>query len=122
MAIDTLYARLGGYDGISAVVESLLKRLMADRQLVRFWQYRGLDGIRREKQLLVDYLCANTGGSMYYTGRDMKMTHQGMGINNSDWALFICHLQAVMDEFEVGEKERADVLALVLGTKNDIIE
>jgi hemoglobin len=122
MAKDTLYARLGGYDAISAVVDALLKRLMADRQLVRFWQHRGVDGIRREKQLVVDFLCAGTGGPMYYTGRDMKLTHQGMGINNSDWALFICHLQAVLDEFSIAEKERADVLAFVLGTKDDIVE
>lgn len=122
MIKDTLYVRLGGYDGIAAMVDALLKRLIADRQLVRFWQHRGLDGIRREKQLLIDFLCANSGGPMYYTGRDMKLTHQGMGINNSDWALFICHLQAVMDELAVAEKERADVLAFVLGTKNDIVE
>lgn len=122
MAKDTLYARLGGYDAISAVADALLKRLMADRQLVRFWQHRGVDGIRREKQLLVDFLCAGTGGPVYYTGRDMKLTHQGMGINNSDWALFICHLQAVLDEFGVTEQERADILAFVLGTKDDIVE
>jgi len=53
-------------------------RLQGDTQLGRFWQNRGEDGIAREKQLLVDYLCSVTGGSMYYTGRDMKTTHKGM--------------------------------------------
>jgi len=43
---DTLYARLGGYDGIAAVVENLLLRLAKDPRLARFWQHRGEDGVR----------------------------------------------------------------------------
>lgn len=43
----------------------------------RFWANRGDDGIEREKQLLIDYLCSNAGGPVYYTGRDMKLTHAG---------------------------------------------
>ena len=59
---DTLYARLGGYDAIAAVADDLLARLQADEQLGRFWKNRGEDGIRREKQLLIDFLCASAGG------------------------------------------------------------
>ena len=58
----TLYERLGGYDAIAAVANDLLPRLRADPQLGRFWAHRGEDGIMREKQLLIDYLCANAGG------------------------------------------------------------
>ena len=54
----SLYERLGGYDGITAFANDLLPRLQADSQLGRFWQNRGDDGIAREKQLLIDYLCA----------------------------------------------------------------
>ncbi len=42
-----------------------------DPQLGRFWQNRGEDGIKREHQLLIDYLCASAGGPVYYTGRTM---------------------------------------------------
>ena len=58
----SLYTRLGGYDAITAVVEDLLPRLVNDAQLGRFWQNRGADGMRREKQLLIDFLCASAGG------------------------------------------------------------
>jgi hemoglobin len=37
---DTLYARLGGYDAIAAVVDNLLPRLMGNPRLGRFWQRR----------------------------------------------------------------------------------
>ncbi|HEY8098378.1 MAG TPA: hypothetical protein VIE65_20135, partial [Methylobacter sp.] len=55
----SLYERLGGYDGITAFAGDLLPRLQADPQLGRFWQNRGDDGIAREKQLLIDYLCSS---------------------------------------------------------------
>jgi len=63
---DTLYKRLGGYDAIAAVADDLLPRLMADAQLGRFWQNRAEDSLRREKQLLVDFLCASSGGPLYF--------------------------------------------------------
>ena len=71
----TLYERLGGYSAIAAVANDLLPRLRADPQLGRFWAHRGEDGIMREKQLLIDFLCASAGGPMYYRGRDMTLTH-----------------------------------------------
>jgi hemoglobin len=119
---ENLYQRLGGYDAISAVVNNLLNRLAVDSQLERFWQHRGDDGIRREKQLLIDYLCASTGGPLLYVGRDNKTSHKGMGVTESDWALFIGHLEAVLDQFALPPIEREEVLAFIQSTKSDIVE
>ena len=118
----TLYARLGGYDAIAAVAEDLLPRLMADAQLGRFWQHRGEDGARREKQLLIDFLCASAGGPLYYTGRDMAITHRGMRISESDWAVFLTHVKATLEKFAVPSRERGEVLAFLESTKKDIVE
>ena len=122
MSDKTLYERLGGYDAISAVVNDLLPRLMADTQLGRFWQHRGEDGINREKQLLVDYLCANAGGPMLYTGRDNQTSHKGMGVSESDWEAFMGHLDATLNSFSVPLQERNDVIGFVQGTRADIVE
>ena len=122
MSKRTLYERLGGYDAISAVANDLLPRLQQDSQLGRFWRNRGDDGVDREKQLLIDFLCASAGGPLYYKGRDMKMSHKGMKISESDWALFLGHLQATLDAFQVPSTERGDLLAFVGSTKADIVE
>jgi hemoglobin len=119
---ETLYVRLGGYDGIAAVVEALLARLTKDPQLGRFWQHRGEDGLRREKQLLIDFLCASAGGPLLYVGRDMKTSHKGMRISPSDWQAFIAHLEATLDGFNVPPDERSAVLGFVGSTKPDIVE
>jgi len=120
--LDTLYKRLGGYDAIAAVCDDLLPRLMADPDLARFWQNRGEDSLRREKQLLVDFLCASSGGPLYYVGRDMKTSHRGMGVSESDWQAFLVHLGATLDGFAVLAAERAEVLGFVNSTKLDIME
>jgi hemoglobin len=62
----TLYERLGGYDAIAAVANDLVTRLNNDTQLGRFWAHRGEDGVKRERQLLIDFLCERAGGPVYY--------------------------------------------------------
>ncbi len=112
MSEKSLYERLGGYDVIVVAVDEILPRLMNDSQLGRFWQNRSRDGIARERQLLIDYLCSAAGGPMYYTGRDMKLSHDGMAISESDWSLLTGHVGAALDHLSVGDPERGDVLGL----------
>jgi hemoglobin len=118
----TLYERLGGYDAIPAVADDLLPRLQNDALLGRFWAHRGEDGLLREKQLLIDFLCASAGGPLFYTGRDMKTSHKGMRIGEADWSAFLGHLRATLDVFKVPRIEREEVLAFVESTKAEIVE
>jgi len=118
----TLYERLGGYDAITAVVDDLLPRLQGDPQLGRFWAHRGADGVAREKQLLIDFLCANAGGPVYYRGRDMALTHRGMRISESDWNVFLGHAAATLAKLQVPEAEQRDVVAFVQSLKKDMVE
>ncbi len=122
MAEKSLYERLGGYEGIVAFTNDLLPRMQADPQLGRFWQNRGDDGIAREHQLLIDYLCAKSGGPMYYTGRDMKLTHVGMKISERDWEIFLEHAGATMKALDVPKQECDEVGAFVASLKSDIVE
>ncbi len=118
----TLYERLGGYDGIVAFASDLLPRLQNDAQLGRFWQNRGDDGLAREKQLLIDFLCSIAAGPMVYTGRDMKTTHQGMGISEEDWTIFLGHAGAAMEALQIPKQECDEVVAFVLSLKGDMVE
>jgi hemoglobin len=118
----TLFERLGGHAAIDAFANDLLSRLQGDAALGRFWEHRGDDGIAREKQLLIDYLASVTGGPVYYTGRDMKLSHVGMRISESDWDAFLGHAVATMKALGVGEAEQDDIAAFVSTIKNDIVE
>ena len=59
---------------------------------------------------------------MYYTGRDMKLSHRGMRIGESDWQAFIGHLNATLDAFKVPAQERGEVVGFIQSLKGDIVE
>ena len=118
----TLYERLGGYEALSAVANDLVPRLRIDPQLGRFWAHRGEDGVMRETQLLIDFLCASTGGPMYYRGRDMALAHRGMRISESDWTVLLGHAAATLAKFQVPAAEQGEVVAFVQSLKKDIVE
>ncbi len=118
----TLYERLGGYDAIAVVVDALMVRIKDDDKLRRFYDHRGADGIAREQQLLVDFLCASTGGPMVYTGRDMKLLHVGMRLDEEDWKRAMVHLTATLDAFEVPEQEKGEVMSFHENLKSEIVE
>src|ERR1051326_976622 len=81
----SLYHRLGGYDAIAAVTDDFIGRLAADKQLSRFFVGHSTNSLQHIRQLVVDQLCAATGGPCVYIGRDMKTTHQGVAITEADW-------------------------------------
>jgi hemoglobin len=84
--------------------------------------HRGEDGIMREKQLLIDFLCASAGGPMYYRGRDMTLVHKGMRINESDWNVFLGRAAATLARFQVPDAEQREVVAFVQSIKKECVE
>jgi len=118
---DSLYSRLGGYDGIAMFATTLVGQARKDELLARFWTNRGEDRIARECQLLIDYLVKETGGQMYYTGRDMVLSHQGMGITEADWTRFIEIVISVAGELGVGPTEGGEVMDFLNSLKADIV-
>ena len=73
----SLYRRLGGYDVIAAAIDGMLTRMRADPRFARFTGGRGEESTQRGRQLLIDQLCALSGGPCIYIGRDMKTFAQG---------------------------------------------
>jgi hemoglobin len=118
----SLYKRLGGYDALAAATDDFIGRMAADPKLAKFFAGHSKDSLARIRQLVVDQLCAATGGPCVYIGRDMKSSHQGMGITEADWNRAVGHLVATLDKFKVPEQEKAEFLALASTLKADIVE
>jgi len=117
----SLYARLGGYDAIAMFATKLIDQAQQDDILGRFWENRSADRNDRDLQVLIDYLVNQTGGQMYYTGRDMALAHKGMGITEIDWARFIEIVGSVAGALGVGETEGGEVMAFLDSLKADIV-
>src|SRR5687767_4569567 len=118
----TLYQRLGGYDALAAVTDDFIGRMATDKQLGKYFVGHSEDSLKKIRQLVVDQLCAATGGPCVYIGRDMKAAHKGMGISKAEWDSAAGHLVATLDKFKVPEAEKSEVLAAVSSFEEDIVQ
>ena len=118
----SLYKRLGGYDALAAVTDDFITRLATDKTLGRFFVGASDNSKMRIRQLVLDQLCAATGGPCVYIGRDMKTAHKGLGITEEDWNISVKHLLATLTKFKVKEKEQKEVAAALTTLKGDIVE
>lgn len=119
---ESLYTRLGGYDAIAAVTDEFLERLMSDPTIGYYWAGDSNDTKRRDRQLIVDFMCEASGGPVFYNGRDMKTSHHGLGISEHQYDILMTHCVATLDKFEVPEKEKDEVCAFLNGLREDILD
>ena len=117
----SLYRRLGGYDALAAVTDDFIGRLATDKQLGRFFVGHSTDSLHRIRQLVLDQLCAATGGPCVYIGRDMKTAHAGMHITEADWSVAVADLNATLVKFSVPVREQGEVLSVIGALKPDIV-
>jgi len=103
------------------VSDDFINKLATDKQLSVFVKGLSVDSQKRLRQHLVDFLCNATGGPCLYLGRDMKTAHTGLNISENDWNLAANLLAETLDKFNVGKKEKDEVLVAVASIKNQIV-
>ena len=81
----TLYERLGGYDGISAVVDEFAGRLFKEPKISQFFAGMGDDSKEGFRQKNKNLLVNATGGPAKVISRPAKVTHGGLGITEGDF-------------------------------------
>ena len=114
----TLYDRLGGKPAITAVVDDFVGNVAGDARINA--RFAGAN-VPRLKTMLVDQICAASGGPCSYTGKDMVSAHKGMNISEAEFGALVGDLVRSLDKFKVPEKERGELLAALGGMKPDIV-
>ncbi|MBM3517517.1 MAG: group 1 truncated hemoglobin [Alphaproteobacteria bacterium] len=120
MADQSLYDRLGGVDAITVVVDDFVARMAADDTVNFTFAKAGTD-IGELKRLLVEQICQATGGPCTYTGRDMRTTHAGMGVTETQFNTTGGHLAAALDAAGVGAREKDELLNAIGSMKDQIV-
>lgn len=115
----TLYDRLGGKTAITSVVDSFVARVAADQRINKKF---ARSNIPRVKAMLVDQICAGTGGPCTYTGRNMKDAHRNMGVTEGEFNALVEDLVATLNSFNVPKTEQDELLAILGSMKADIVE
>lgn len=119
----TLYERLGGEDGIIAIVNDVVEAHMNNPAVsARFLPYKErpeyLDQIKKHT---VNFFCAGSGGPQQYGGRDMTTTHRGMNINATEYMHVIDDVMGVLDKHGKDEATKKDVLMIFYSLKDQMI-
>jgi hemoglobin len=124
----TLWDRLGGESGVTAIVDDYVNRTLANprvnftrRGTGREWEANP-ENVLKLKRALVQLVSAQTGGPQRYQGRDMKPLHQGMKITATEFNETVADLKAVLEQHRIATRDLDEVLKLVTGTKADIVE
>lgn len=117
--MESLYDRLGGIEAIRAVVDAFVARCAGDERINPKFER---SDIPRLRTMLVDQICEATGGPCTYIGRDMKETHDGMGVTAGEFDALVEGLVATLDEFSVPKAEQDELLGLLAPMREDIVE
>lgn len=119
----TLYERLGGSQGIAALVDDIVAAHMANPVIgARFLPYRSQpERLPTVKQHLRDFLGAGSGGPEKYEGRDMRAAHRGMNVSGEEYVATIDDILATLAKHQIDEATRKDVLAIAWSLKGDIV-
>ena len=115
----SLFDRLGGKDAVVAVIDDFVGRAAADSRING--KFARTD-VPRLKAMLVEQVCAATGGPGPYTGRGMRDTHDGMGVTAGEFDALVADLVATLDAFKVPAAEQQELLGILGPLRSDIVE
>ena len=118
----TLYERLGGYEGISAVVDEFGDSLFADKRISQFFIGMSDDTRAQFKQKNKNLLCNVTGGPCKVISRPPREAHHGLGITAGDFEVVAGDLKDALNKFKVGPKEQEEVFAIILSLRSQIVD
>jgi hemoglobin len=133
----TLYERLGGEQGLAAIVEDYIPRVLQDPRVN--WTRKGVERggllnresgpvwqsnpqtLARLKKHMQQFLALATGGPAKYEGRQMVNVHQGMKITNPEFDAAVGDLKATLDHFKIADGEQKELLSIVESTRPQIV-
>jgi hemoglobin len=118
----SLYTRLGGYDVIAAIIDELFAVMRRDARFSRFGMGRSIDSKKRAQQLTVEQICSLAGGPCYYTGRDMKTSHAGLGITEAEWVANLELAREALRKHNINNQEQTEFLSLFERYKGEIVK
>jgi len=133
----SLFERLGGEQGIAALVDDFTPRMLQDPRVN--WDRTGVDkpgllksgpaitwkptpqNVSTLKKHMVQFISLATGGPSRYEGKEMKQAHADMKITNSEFDAAIGDIKASLDKLKVPDQEQKELLAIIESTRPQIV-
>jgi hemoglobin len=113
---------LGGYDALTAINDAIAVRVVDDPDFDKVLAGVDEESGPRVRQLSILHLCEAAGGDCTYIGRDLKTLHAGMGITDELWQSFMGHLGDALNELNVADPDRAEVISIFSDHQEEIVD
>jgi hemoglobin len=119
----TLFERLGGTSGITAIVDDVVQTHMENPAIgARFIPYgEQPERMAVIKKHTVDFFSAGSGGAVEYKGRSMEETHTGMNISREEYTHVIDDIMLVLGKHGMTDETKKDVLFILWSLRDMII-
>ena len=114
----TLYERIGGEEGIEAVVSAFYERVFADPTLRPFF-----DGVHADKLTAMqrEFFSAALGGPVQYSGASLRSAHANRGITSRELTLFTDHLFEALIGTDLDRNDASAIVSRIATSTEDII-
>jgi hemoglobin len=117
-ATSSLYERLGGSGGITAIASDLVDAHIKNPLIGQ--RFQAID-VAVAKQHAFEFFCMGSGGAESYTGRDLRSVHSGMNVSEQEFIAAVDDLMMVLDRNGIGEREKQEVLYIFYSLKGDVL-
>ena len=116
--LPSLFERLGGVEGITAIANDVVERHKVHPVIAP--RFLDVDDAKL-KELVRDFFITGSGGPECYTGRDMEETHTGMNLNEAEFLAALDDCLAAVDGQEVDAITRNEVMGIFYSFKDAVL-
>lgn len=116
----SLYDEIGGASAVDAVVDALYERLIADPDLMAYFDGRDMARLKAHQRALVAVALGGTAEE--YGGRMMQPAHAGLAITNEAFDKVLDHLLPVLTGAGVPPATSAKILAILQPLRTDVVQ
>ena len=114
----TLYDELGQQGGISKIVDETVTLVLADERIKTSFKDTN---IKRFSKLLKEQFCVVAGGPCEYSGDEMMIVHEKLGVTSAHFNALAEDLQLAMEKCNIPFSVQNKFIAKLAPMKRDIV-
>jgi len=117
-AAKPLYQRLGGDEGIHAIMREVVRLHLQNPAIRRYFE--GLDPDRVAKRG-AEFVISGTGGPKVYKGPDLTTSHRSMRLTNGDFVAAGGDVMQAMRNLKHGQEEIDEVVCTLVSLRAQVV-
>ncbi|EIV92910.1 group 1 truncated hemoglobin [Frankia sp. QA3] len=114
----SIYQNIGGAKAVKAAVDEFYVRVLADPDLVVFFEGRDLASLKANQR---EFIGAALGGPEIYQGGDMAQVHATLGVTDAHFDGVVGHLLAAFASAGVPAEAAGEIAAVLSPLRSDIV-